>query len=154
MFATFINKEDRHNLDLSALISYKPDQLMFYYYNSWINISLETYLQLHEWYENGYGNQENLKLWIDLIDLEMNAGADLISMQDSEYLNSIGPYYYNSTGTQLFFIKSNLPEYETLTSNDFGILFDLHKIPTLDKRVQKYYHIAKMLKKLSTTKMR
>ena len=152
MFATFIDKEDLHNLDLSALISYPPDQLMYYYYNSWINVSLETYLQLFDWLENGYGNQANLKQWIDLIDLEINARSDLIGLQDSEYLDSIGPYYYGPTGTQLFFSRSNPSEHEALTSSDFAILFDLHKMPTLDKRVQKYYHNRKNAKRSVNSK--
>jgi len=152
MFATFINKEERHNLDLSALISYQPDQLMYYYYNSWINISVETYLQLHEWLENGYGNQVNIKRWIDLIDVEINARSDLYGLQESEYLNSIGPYYYGPTGTQLFFCKSYASENEALNSNDFALLSDLHKTLTLDRRVQKYYHNRKTTKKAAQNK--
>ncbi|NLN87441.1 MAG: hypothetical protein GX133_07540, partial [Syntrophomonadaceae bacterium] len=48
MFPTFLNKDSRRFLDLSVFINYNPDELLFYYYNSTINISLETYLQMQE----------------------------------------------------------------------------------------------------------
>jgi len=147
MFSTFLNKEDRHVLDLSAFINYSPEQLMFYYYNSYINITLDTYLQMKEWLDNCYGNPHNLKQWLDFIDEEINAGPDLEALHNSEYLNTIGPYYYGPTCTQFHFAKFYAIEHEPLTSSDFEVLFNFHRIPPVDRELQKYSHIRKVYKK-------
>jgi hypothetical protein len=152
MFATFLNKEDRHIQDLSAFINYTPEQLMFYYYNSHINITLDTYLQMQEWFDNGYGNRDNLNMWLDFIDETLKADSDLETLQNSEYLNTIGPYYYMPTCTQFFFCKLYSVEHEPLTSTDFDVLFNYHKIPPVDKELQKYSHQRKLPKKPVKTK--
>ncbi|MDD3365200.1 MAG: hypothetical protein PHZ03_09490 [Syntrophomonas sp.] len=152
MFVTFLNKEDRHSLDLSAFINYSPEQLMFYYYNSWINISLDTYLQMKEWLTNGYGNSSNLEAWLNLIEEEMHVESDLLSLQDNEYLNSIGPYYYGPTCTQFYFSKLYTIEHEPLTSSDFAFLFNFHNIPLASKHLQKYSSSRKIAKKIARNK--
>ncbi len=152
MFLTFINKEDRHTLDLSVFIKYPPEELMFYYYNSRIKISLDTYLQMKEWLENSYGNPDNLKQWLDFIENEINAGADLIILQDSEFLNSIGPYYYGPTNTEFHFVKIYAVDYEPLTSEDFTVLYNFHKIPPVSRELQKYAHNRKFAKKSGRSK--
>lgn len=148
MFATFLNKEDCHSLDLSAFINYSPEQLMFYYYKSWINISIDTYWQMKEWLENGYGNSSNLENWLNLIEAEMHVQADMVSLQDNEYLNSIGPYYYGPTCTQFYFTKLYTVEHEALTSADFAFLFNFHEIPPANRELQKYFSSRKSLKKI------
>ena len=80
MFSTFLNKESQCFLDLSVFINYRPDELLFYYYDSTINISLETYLQMQEWLDNNMGNPDNLSTWIDFINIELEAGQDLLEM--------------------------------------------------------------------------
>jgi hypothetical protein len=152
MFATFLNKEDRHNLDLSAFINYSPEQLMFYYYNSWINVSMDTYLQMKEWLANGYGNSSNLKTWLNLIEEEMQVEADLQSLQENEYLNSVGPYYYGPTCTQFYFFKLYTIQHEALTSSDFAFLFNFHNIPHASKHLQKYSSSRKIAKKIARNK--
>ncbi len=152
MFATFLNKEDRHSLDLSAFINYSPEQLMFYYYNSWINISLDTYLQMKEWLANGYGNSSNLESWLYLIEGEMNVQSDLLSLQENEYLNSIGPYYYGPSSTVFYFSKLYTVEHEALTSSDFAFLFNFHNIPLASKDLQKYSFSRKIAKKSARNK--
>ncbi|PKM75799.1 MAG: hypothetical protein CVU90_15805 [Firmicutes bacterium HGW-Firmicutes-15] len=152
MFATFLNKEDRHSLDLSAFINYNPEQLMFYYYKSWINVSLDTYLQMKEWLANGYGNSSNLEAWLNLIEVEMNIHLDLLSLQENEYLNSIGPYYYGPSDTQFYFSKLYTIEHEALTSSDFAFLFNFHNIPHASKDLQKYSSSRKVAKKSARNK--
>ena len=152
MFTTFLNKEDRHNLDLSAFISYSPDQLMFYYYKSWINISLDTYSQMKEWLANGYGNSSNLQTWLNLIEEEMQAQADLQGLMDNEYINSIGPYYYSPTSTQFYFYKLYTVEHEPLTSSDFAFLFNFHNIPSASKHLHKYSSSRRIAKRAARNK--
>ncbi len=147
MFQTFLNKEDGHVLDLSAFINYTPEQILFFYYNSWINITLDTYLQMREWFENGYGNRDKLKIWLDFIEQEIQTGSDLETLQNSEYLNTIGPYYYGPTGTQFYFVRLYSLKHDPLTSADFAILFQYHQIPALDRDLQKYLQTRKIAKK-------
>ena len=147
MFQTFLNKEDGHVLDLSAFINYTPEQILFFYYNSWINITLDTYLQMREWFENGYGNRDKLKMWLDFMEQEIQVGSDLETLQDSEYLNTIGPYYYGPTGTQFYFVRLYNLKNDPLTSLDFSTLFEYHKIPAMDRDLQKYLQTRKIAKK-------
>jgi DNA polymerase-3 subunit alpha len=46
MFFTFLNKDQAHYPDLSLLLQYTPEEVLFYYYNSHLSISLQTYQQL------------------------------------------------------------------------------------------------------------
>ncbi|MDD4802401.1 MAG: hypothetical protein PHF24_05600 [Syntrophomonas sp.] len=138
MFAAFLNKENVHSLDLSVFINYSPEQLMFYYYNSSINIGLDTYLQIKEWLANSYGNSSNLKRWLNFIDTELDVELDIIALQEDEYLNSIGPYYYGPTCTRFFFPKLYAVEHELLDSSDFAFLFNFHKVPPASKDLLKY----------------
>ena len=147
MFKTFLNKEDGHVLDLSAFINYSPEQVLFFYYNSWINITLDTYLQMREWFENCYGNRNNLKMWLDFIEQKIQAISDLETLQDSEYLNTIGPYYYGPTGTHFYFARFYPLEHDSLTSADFSELYKYHKIPSVDKELRKYLQTRKIAKK-------
>jgi len=147
MFKTFLNKEDGHILDLSAFINFTPEQILGFYYNSWINITLDTYLQMREWFENGYGNRDKLKMWLDFIEHDIQVGSDLETLQDSEYLNTIGPYYYVPTGTQFYFSRLYSLKHDPLTSVDFSTLLKYHRIPSVDKELRKYLQTRKTAKK-------
>ncbi len=147
MFSTFLNKESQCFLDLSVFINYRPDELLFYYYDSTINISLETYLQMQEWLDNNMGNPDNLSTWIDFINIELEAGQDLLEMHLSDYLNSVGPYYYVPTNTQFHFSRFHSAEEEFLTSADLAQLFNYHKRPQLDRPLNKYAQTRKTNKK-------
>lgn len=152
MFETFLNKEDGHALDLSAFINYNPEQLLFFYYDSRINITLDTYFQMHEWLENCYGNRDNLQKWMDFIQEEIKAGPDLDILQESEFLNFIGPYYYGPTNTQIYFNRFYTLKHEPLTSADISVLFKYHKIPAVDKDLRKYLQTSKTPRKSARSK--
>lgn len=147
MFRTFLNKGDNHILDLSSLINYSPEQLFFFYYNSWINITLDTYFQMQEWLENCYGNPSNLQKWLDFFQEAIHAGPDLNILQESEFLNIIGPYYYGPTCTQIYFNRFYPLKHEPLTSADFAALFKYHKVPSVDKDLRKYLQTGKTSRK-------
>jgi hypothetical protein len=107
---------------------------------------------MHEWLENGYGNRNNLQQWLDFIRQDIGAEADLAMLRDSDYLNSIGPYYYGPTGTQFHFTRFYTVENEPLTSLDIAKLYNFHKSPTMNRDLQKYYQARKLSKK--TTRSR
>lgn len=152
MFLTFLTKEDYHFLDLSVFINCSPERIMFYYYDSYIKITLDTYLQMKEWAQSDDTVKSCLNKWLELIEETLGARDDLIILQESEYLNSIGPYYYKPTNTQIHFSKLHQMNNEPLTSVDFAVLFNLHKSPTIDKNLQKYNKLRKNLKKPTRTR--
>jgi hypothetical protein len=102
---------------------------------------------MREWFEEGYGNRDKLKMWLDFIDQEIQAGSDLETLQDSEYLNTIGPYYYGPTGTQFYFVRLYTLKHDPLTSLDYATLFKYHKIPAINRELQKYLQTRKIAKK-------
>lgn len=152
MFLTFLMKEDYHILDLSVFINCSPEKIMFYYYDSYIKIPLDTYLQMKEWANSEDTVKSCLNQWLELIEETMGAREDLKHLQESEYLNTIGPYYYSPTNTQIHFSKLNQVNNEALTSVDFGVLFNLYKAPAIDKSLQKYFKSRKNLKKVTRTR--
>lgn len=152
MFLTFLNKEDCHSLDLSTFINCSPERILYYYYNSYIKISLATYQQMKEWSQNDDTNKSCLLQWLDFIDKELGARQDLVLLRDSEYLHNSGPYYYGPTNTRLYFAKLDTMRNEPLSSVDFAVLFNLDKRPIIDKDLHKYYKARKSAKKLVQNK--
>ena len=147
MFLTFLHKEDCHFLDLSVFINCSPDKILFYYYNSFIRINLETYHQMKEWAQNDDSPKACLNQWLELLEAETGSRDDLITLHENEYLNEIGPYYYGPTNTRFYYYKLSTMSNEPLTSVDFGALFNLNKTPAIDKKLQKYYKMRKNIKK-------
>lgn len=147
MFKTFLNKEDCNYLDLSVFINCSPERVLFYYYNSYIKISLDTYLQMKEWAQSEDTAKSCLNQWLSLIEKQLDSRDDLIILQESEYLNAVGPYYFVPTNTRFYFSKFNKLNNEPLTSVDFGVLFNLHKSPPIDRNLQKYSKLRKSNKK-------
>lgn len=152
MFLTFLMKEDYHILDLSVFINCSPEKIMFYYYDSYIKIPLDTYLQMKEWAQSDDTIKSCLNQWLELIEDTLGAREDLNNLLENEYLNATGPYYYAPTNTQIHFSKLNQMSNEPLTSVDFAVLFNLHKSPAVDKTLQKYYKARKNLKKINRSK--
>lgn len=152
MFLTFLMKEDYHILDLSVFINCSPERIMFYYYDSYIKIPLDTYLQMKEWAQSDDTVKSCLNQWLELLEETLGAREGLNNLLENEYLNATGPYYYTPTNTKIHFSKLNQMNNEPLTSVDFAVLFNLHKSPAIDKTLQKYYKSRKNLKKLTRSK--
>lgn len=152
MLSTFLNKEDCHFLDLSVFINCSPEKILFYYYNSFIRINLETYHQMKEWSQEEDSPKSCLNQWMELLEIEIKSRDDLIILQENEYLNEIGPYYYGPTNTRIYFYKLSAMSNEPLTSVDFAVLFNLNKTPAIDKKLQKYYKSRKTLKKAAPSR--
>lgn len=152
MFLTFLMKEDFHILDLSVFINCSPERIMFYYYDSYIKIPLDTYLQMKEWAQSDDTVKSCLNKWLELLEETLEAREGLNNLLENEYLNATGPYYYTPTNTKIHFSKLNQMNNEPLTSADFAVLFNLHKSPAIDKTLQKYYKTRKNLKKVTRSK--
>jgi len=149
MFSKFLNKEDFHFLDLSVFINCNPERILFYFYNSFIRINLETYHQMKEWVQIEDSPKSCLNQWLELLETGVGSRDDLIILQENEYLNEIGPYYYGPTNTRIYFYKLSAMNNEPLTSVDFAVLFNLNKSPAIDKKLQKYYKTRKTMKKIT-----
>lgn len=148
MFSTILSKDNRNLLDLSVFINYSPEELLFCFYNSSINLTLETYLQMREWLASNLGNPQNLAKWMDFIADDIQASQDLEELHFSEYLNSIGPYYYVPTNTQFNFVRFYTTEHEGITSSELAHLFRNYKLPSIDRTLQKYSQSRKSNKKV------
>lgn len=147
MFLTFLHKEDYHFLDLSVFINCSPEKIMFYYYNSFMRINLETYHQMKEWAMHDDSPKSCLNQWLEFLKVQMESRDDLMVLQENEYLNEIGPYYYGPTNTRIYFYKLSSMSNEPLTSVDFAVLFNLDKSPAIDRRLQKYFKARKNINK-------
>ncbi|MEA1960796.1 MAG: hypothetical protein U9N81_05865 [Bacillota bacterium] len=151
MLLRLINKDESHYLDLSTFINCSPERILFYYYNSYIRISLATYRQMQEWSMSEDTPESSLNQWLDLMRQEMGIDQDLEILQNSPFIDCLGPYYYGPTNTQLFIDKTDNSGKNPITSVDFAVLFTLHKNIKFDKDLQKYYKTRKSPKKTTPT---
>lgn len=147
MLLKFIDKVENHYFELSTFINCSPDRILFYYYNSYIYISLSVYEQMKEWAQNGDSPQSCLNQWIDLIENDLQAKDDLEMLKKAEYIDQTGPYYYLPTNTRFFLRRIDMNGKESLSSVDFALLFNLHKAIEADKELQKYFKSRKNNKK-------
>lgn len=151
MLLKFLDKVETHYLDISTFINCSPERILFYYYDSYLYISLDTYAQMKIWAENHSDTAEScLNQWLNLIENELQSSEDLERLQAAEYLDEIGPYYYLPTNTRFFFRNLNMNGKECLSSVDFAHLFNLYKTVEANKDLQKYAKSRKNPKKGNT----
>ncbi|MBC7075969.1 MAG: hypothetical protein H5T98_07865 [Syntrophomonadaceae bacterium] len=151
MFFTFLNKDRSHYLDLSVLTVYNPQQVLYYYYNSPIKISFNTYFQIKDLAEA----ENSLPLyreWLDLFANELEASADLDNLKDNEYIDLIGPYYYPKYNARFYFAKNVTDEAEYITSQDLDTIISLDESPSLNEELQAYNQNKKNNKKTARSK--
>lgn len=148
MFFTFLNRETYHSIDLSAVLNYKPEQLIYYYYNSYIELPFETYQALQE-STNGEPDAVAAE-WLRFMEDDLNCSQDLVNLKENEFIYQLGPYYYSPTNTRFYFSRetSSLP----LTAADFSILMDLKLTPAADQVLHKYNKSRKNAKKTARNK--
>lgn len=147
MFFTFLNKEGSHTLDLSVLLKYRPQETLFYYYNSHINIPLEFYKAAREMNNSEIRSISPAGDWIRLIENTLKAREDIEIMAQNEYLSLTGPYYLLETNTRVYFPKETPDVANLITSQDLDLLTRLHVNPVLDKNLQAYHKNRKNNKK-------
>lgn len=150
MFFTFLNRETYHSIDLSALLNYKPEQIIYYYYDSCIELPFESYQALQD---SGNSNEDPDAVaveWLKLMEEDLKCRQDLVNLKENEFIHQLGPYYHFPTNTRFYFSRetSSLP----LTAADFSVLMDLKNTPAADQLLHKYNKSRKNAKKVARNK--
>lgn len=148
MFSTFLHKKDVHYMDLSLIIQYPPQDVLFYYYNSFVKIPLEVYLQTRDLARNSPRGRTPCKLWLDLWESYLNAAEDVEILRDNEFLDTIGPYYFPATNTRFYFTKDKPEENRVLTLQDFVTISTIKETPAMLDEINLYMK-PKKTKKIS-----
>lgn len=152
MFFTFLNKDNSHYPDLSLLLKYTPEEVLFYYYNSYLTISYDTYRKMKLNIEADEDRLSPRCQWIDLIDEELDAKQDLVNFENSEYLNVIGPYYYPFSNTRFYVTRKVFPSQQCITADDFTTIMALEFAGLMDKEIQAYQKTRKNSKRIAKNK--
>jgi uncharacterized protein (DUF1697 family) len=147
MFFTFLNKEKAIYPDLSLLQKYTPEEVLFYYYNSQLTIPLDIYKQLKQEAETEEDPLAPICQWITLLDEGLEAGKDIESFENNEYLNIIGPYYYPFSNTRFYFEKGPAKSFNQITADDISTIMRLEFLEPMDKEVLLYHKNHKSPKK-------
>lgn len=138
MFVNFLNKTQPNCPDLGALSSYPPGKILFYFTSASLNICLDHYMTLREIASGDNAAPSSIREWLDLIDQDLIAEEDLKTLNENEYLEIMGPYYYAPTNTRFYFYKNQAIEPEFLTVRDLEVLEALHEISAPEPAVQTY----------------
>ncbi|HNX28396.1 MAG TPA: hypothetical protein PKN87_03165 [Syntrophomonadaceae bacterium] len=137
MFKTFINKAEWHFIDLSTILAYYPEQVLFYYYNSYLKISLAVYHELNQMAKKERQLEAPLFAWLELFDEQLEITADISALAESKFLHTIGPYYYPGTNSRFYFTKSSLPS-EIITAADISLLIELGTALPISRDILSY----------------
>ncbi|MDD2510349.1 MAG: hypothetical protein PHP26_02570 [Syntrophomonas sp.] len=152
MFFTFLNKEKANYLDISVLIKFSPREVLFYYYDSIIIIPWESYWKIKELAAASGKAGSPSKEWLELFEQDLNATADLSSLNDNEFIESIGPYYYLASNTRFYFDKSGLSPTDMVSSENLASITALEAILPLNKEIQIHCKSKKGKRKTTKTK--
>lgn len=152
MFFTFLNKDNPYYLDLSVMIKYNPDEVLFYFYNSFIKIPWESYLNIKGLIDSSDKPESPLQKWLHIFDQEIEAEQDLTSLKDNFFIQSCGPYYYLPSNTRFYFTKEPCNSSELLNSEDLALIIALISNPPVNKELQTYYKRKKAGKKSARNK--
>jgi len=143
MFYPFLQKENPHYLDSSVLLNALPRQVLFYYYHSAVRITDEAYSTLQQVALDDSTLSDMARIWLNLIENQLEAEADLQSFKNNPYLKTIGPYYYPETNTRFYFCKDAPDPLDVLTAFDLELLKNLDRPVTIDRELQKYAKLRK-----------
>lgn len=147
MFFSFLQKDDPHVPDLSLVVSYEPQDVIFYYYNSYLKLPLALCKEVEQIAREEENPEAPIKKWSDFIYNNLYAGADLETLQNNEYLEGVGPYYYPLTNTRFYFVKDEVSEAQTLTAYDLDVMQSLSKEQPLNQELSSYHKARKNGKK-------
>lgn len=147
MFFSFLQKDHPHYPDLSLVVNYEPRQVIFFYYNSFLKIPLDLCQEI----QAIAGEEENpaapIKQWSEFIYNDLKVGSDLESLQNSEFLEAVGPYYYPLTNTRFYFTKTGAAEDSVLTGHNMDIMQSLNAEHSLNSDLEAYQKSRKNGKK-------
>lgn len=149
MFFSFLQKDNPHYPDLSLVVNYEPRQVIFFYYNSYLKIPLELCQEI----QAIAGEEENpaapIKQWSEFIYNDLKVGPDLESLQNSDFLEALGPYYYPLTNTRFYFTKAGAGEGSMLTGHNMDIMQSLNAEHPLNSELETYQKTRKNGKKVA-----
>lgn len=150
MFFTFLNRENFHSIDLSSLLNYKPEQIIHYYYNDYLELPFESFAALQQALDAD-GQPDAIALeWLQLMEEDLQCSQDLITLKNNDFIQQLGPYYYPATNTRFYFKRETLSA--PLTATDFAILLELKNTPATEQILHKYNKTRKNAKKIARNK--
>lgn len=152
MFFTFLNKDKAHYPDLSLLLQYTPEEVLFYYYNSHLSISLQTYQELKVAVEAEEDTLAPGCQWKELLEEELGLHKDLDTLLNNEYIHVIGPYYYPFSNTRFYLSKKTPSGIQQISAPDFTTIMGLEFLEPIPKEVLEYHKSRKNSKKVHKTK--
>lgn len=138
MFYTFLNKENPDYLDSSVLLNALPRQVLFYFYQGSVNITDEVYYTLQQVSFDDSALSDMARVWLNLIEDQLEAESDLQTFVNNPYLKTIGPYYYTETNTRFYFCKEPPDPSRILTAFDMELLNNLDKPIIFNRELQQY----------------
>lgn len=138
MFYPFLNKENPNYLDSSVLLNALPRQVLFYYYHGSVRITDEVLLTLQQVALDDSELSDMARVWLNLIEDQLEAESDLESFVDNPYLKTIGPYYYPETNTRFYFCKDAPDPHRIMTAFDLEILRNLDRPVVINRELQQY----------------
>lgn len=138
MFYPFLNKENPDHLDSSVLLNALPRQVLFYYYQRAVRITNDVYFTLQQVSLDDSALSDMARVWLNMIDDQLEAESDLQSFVNNPYLKTIGPYYYPETNTRFYFCKEPADPQNVLTAFDLELLENLSRPVILNRELQQY----------------
>ncbi|HOQ08958.1 MAG TPA: hypothetical protein PLG09_02400 [Syntrophomonadaceae bacterium] len=138
MFYPFLNKENPNYLDSSVLLNAFPREVLFYYYHNAVRITDEAYLTLQQVALDDSVLSDMARIWLNLIENQLEAEADLQSFVNNPYLKAIGPYYYPETNTRFYFCKEVPEPQNVMTAFDLELLKQLDSPTAINRELQQY----------------
>ncbi len=147
MFFTFINKDKANFPDLSLFLQYTPEEVLFYYYNSHLTITLDTYKQLKLEADSEEDRLAPCCQWVELLDQELEVLKDIETLINNEYISIIGPYYYPFSNTRFYFNKNTPAHVQQITASDFTTIMSLEFLEPMNREILDYHKSRKNSKK-------
>lgn len=147
MFFSFLQKDDPHFLDLSLVVNYEPRQVIFYYYSSFLKIPLDLCQEIREIAGEEGNPDAPIRKWSDFLFDDLKVSTDLENLQNNEFLEGVGPFYYPLSNTRLYFVKTNISESGILTGHDMDIMQGLNAEYPLNSELAAYQKTRKSGKK-------
>ena len=147
MFFTFLNKDKANFPDLSLFLQYTPEEVLFYYYNSHLTITLDAYKQLKIEAESDGDSLSPCCQWVELLDEELDVLKDIENLVNNEYISIIGPYYYPFSNTRFYFNKHTPANVQQITASDFATIMSLEFLEPMNREILDYHKSRKSIKK-------
>lgn len=112
--------------------------MLFYYYHNAVRITDEAYLTLQQVALDDSVLSDMARIWLNLIENQLEAEADLQSFVNNPYLKAIGPYYYPETNTRFYFCKEVPEPQNVMTAFDLELLKQLDSPTAINRELQQY----------------